>query len=86
VLELLSRLRKTRHLSLIFISHDLAVVGALCNRTMVMRSARVVEEGSTHDILAAPVTSYARTLVHAARELEREGAHVEASPAKVSAY
>ena len=73
VLELLSRLRRTRRLSLIFISHDLAVVGALCNRTLVMRNARVVEESPTHDILTAPLTPYTRSLVNAARELEPDG-------------
>lgn len=83
VLDLLSRLRRTRRLSLIFISHDLAVVGALCNRTMVMRNARVVEEASTHDILTAPVTPYARSLVNAARELEPEGRLME-DPADLS--
>ncbi|WP_210246811.1 dipeptide ABC transporter ATP-binding protein [Devosia ginsengisoli] len=73
VLELLARLRQTRRLSLIFISHDLAVVGALCNRTMVMRNAQLVEEGPTGDILTAPVHPYTRTLVEAARAVEFAG-------------
>ncbi|HQZ11359.1 MAG TPA: ABC transporter ATP-binding protein [Devosia sp.] len=71
VLELLARLRKTRSLSLIFISHNLAVVGALCNRTLVMRNARVVEEGPTGDILTAPLNPYTRSLVKAASDLDR---------------
>jgi peptide/nickel transport system ATP-binding protein len=69
VLELLMRLRRTRGLSLIFISHDLAVVGALCNRTMVMRNARVIEDGTTRDILTAPVNPYTRKLVQAAEAI-----------------
>ncbi|MEO9298944.1 ABC transporter ATP-binding protein [Devosia alba] len=69
VLDLLSRLRLTRRLSLIFISHDLAVVGALCNRTLVMRNARVIEEAPTCDILTAPLNLYTRSLVNAAQEL-----------------
>jgi ABC-type glutathione transport system ATPase component len=73
VLELLSRLRETRRLSLIFISHDLAVVGALCNRTLVMRNAKVVEEAPTRDILTAPFNPYTRSLVSAARDLEPGG-------------
>lgn len=70
VLDLLSRLRRTRRLSLIFISHDLAVVGAVCNRTLVMRNSRVVEEAPTGDILTAPLNPYTRSLVNAAQELE----------------
>jgi ABC-type oligopeptide transport system ATPase subunit len=73
VLDLLSRLRQTRRLSLIFISHDLAVVGALCNRTLVMRNAKVVEEAPTRDILTAPLNPYTRSLVNAAQELEPDG-------------
>ena len=80
VVELLSRLRRTRRLSLIFISHDLAVVGALCNRTLVMRNARVVEESPTHDILTAPLTPYTRSLVNAARDLEPDGQLMQMQP------
>ena len=80
VLELLSRLRRTRRLSLIFISHDLAVVGALCNRTLVMHKARVVEESPTHDILTAPLTPYTRSLVQAARDLEPDSELMETEP------
>ncbi len=69
VLELLMRLQRTRGLSLIFISHDLAVVAALCNRTMVLRNAGVVEEGTTRDILTAPVNPYTRKLVQAAEAI-----------------
>jgi ABC-type glutathione transport system ATPase component len=69
VLELLMQLRRTRGLSLIFISHDLAVVGALCNRTMVMRNAKVIEDGTTRDILTAPVNPYTRKLVQAAEAI-----------------
>ncbi|MCR6671375.1 ABC transporter ATP-binding protein [Devosia ginsengisoli] len=73
VLDLLARLRQTRRLSLIFISHDLAVVGTLCNRTLVMHNARLVEEAPTGDILNAPVHPYTRTLVEAARAVEFAG-------------
>jgi ABC-type glutathione transport system ATPase component len=83
VLELLSRLRRTRRLSLIFISHDLAVVGALCNRTLVMRNARVVEEAPTRDILTAPSNPYTRSLVNAARDLEPGGQFMD-KPADLS--
>ncbi len=81
VLELLSRLRRTRRLSLIFISHDLAVVGALCNRTMVMRNARLVEEGPTRDILTSPVNLYTRSLVNAARDIADGQSHVRSDMA-----
>ncbi len=54
ILDLLRRLRGEQGVSLVFISHDLAVVEALCDRVMVMDAGRVVEEGRTGAIFAAP--------------------------------
>ena len=54
ILALLRELRHERGLSLVFISHDLAVIENLCDRVLVMHKGRVVEEGPADRIFAQP--------------------------------
>ena len=65
VLALLADLRARRKLSLIFISHDLAVVGQLCDRIMVMYAGNIVESGTTQQVLDAPLHPYTEKLLAA---------------------
>lgn len=51
--------------SLIFISHDLSVVRALCDRVLVMRSGEVVESGSCSELFSNPAHEYTRSLLDA---------------------
>ena len=67
VLALLRRLRESRGLAMIFVSHDLAVVEALCDRVAVMRSGQIVEEGPARETLSAPREAYTGELIAAAR-------------------
>ncbi|QIK63931.1 ATP-binding cassette domain-containing protein [Leucobacter viscericola] len=69
VLSLLDDLRRQRGLTLLFVSHDLAVVAALCERIVVMRQGSVVETGSTRQIVAAPKQAYTQALLNAVPEL-----------------
>ena len=62
VLDLLRGLRDTRGLSMVFITHDLGVVEALCDRVAVMHGGRIVEEGPTARVLAAPQAAHTRAL------------------------
>ncbi|GLU50318.1 ABC transporter ATP-binding protein [Nocardiopsis ansamitocini] len=62
VLELFERLRERHALSYLLISHDLAVVERLCERTAVLHRGRVVEEGPTRQVLHAPQHASTRTL------------------------
>jgi ABC-type dipeptide/oligopeptide/nickel transport system ATPase component len=65
VLALLADLRASRGLSLLFVSHDLAVVASLCERVVVFRNGLVVETGPTADIVNRPTQPYTKALVDA---------------------
>ncbi|MBT9288598.1 ATP-binding cassette domain-containing protein [Prosthecodimorpha staleyi] len=65
VINLLGRLTGELGLTLLFISHDLALVRALCRRVIVMRKGRIVEEGPCLQVLEAPRHDYTRLLLSA---------------------
>ena len=65
VLALLQALVAETGTTLAFVSHDLAVVRRLCDRVVVMREGRIVEEAATAALFAAPRTAYARELIDA---------------------
>ena len=63
IIALLKRLRSEHGLSMLFISHDLAVVGQIADRILVMRHGRIVEQGTTQQVLTAPQHDYTRQLL-----------------------
>jgi len=65
VVALLQRLQRRRRLSLLFISHDIALVRQLCHRVMVLDRGRVVEEGPTEAVIGIPRSDYTRKLIEA---------------------
>jgi ABC-type dipeptide/oligopeptide/nickel transport system permease subunit/ABC-type dipeptide/oligopeptide/nickel transport system ATPase component len=69
ILDLLRALREDRGMSVLFISHDLAVIAELCDRVAVMQGGNVVEEGPTARVLRSPVHEYTRRLVAAVPKL-----------------
>lgn len=70
VLDLLLRLRETMGMSVLFITHDLAVVAQLCDRVGVMKLGELVEEGTTADIFDDPQHAYTRQLLRAREMLD----------------
>ncbi|HEY8606764.1 MAG TPA: ABC transporter ATP-binding protein [Noviherbaspirillum sp.] len=66
VLLLLAELQRKYGIAYIFISHDLAVIRAMAHRVMVMKDGKVVESGSTAEVLSNPSQSYTRRLLEAA--------------------
>ncbi len=69
VLELLHDLRQDLGLSLVFISHDLGVVGAIGDDVLVLESGRMRELGATEQVLSRPEDAYTRRLLDAAPRL-----------------
>jgi peptide/nickel transport system ATP-binding protein len=65
VLNLLQELKDTLGMSYLFVSHDLNVVRLLCDRVIVMRAGRIVEQGPTEQILVSPQAQYTRDLLAA---------------------
>jgi oligopeptide transport system ATP-binding protein len=66
IVELLRNLQKAHGLAYVFISHDLAVVRALSDEIMVMKSGKVVERGTAEEIFDRPSEEYTRDLIAAA--------------------
>jgi peptide/nickel transport system ATP-binding protein len=71
ILDLLDRLVDERGMSLLFISHDLAVVSRIAPRVVVLQHGVAVEEGMLADILSGPQHPYTKQLVAGARTLDR---------------
>ena len=63
ILELLRKIRKERNLTVVLVSHDLGVIGSVCDRIIVMKDGRIVETGTTEEILTAPKAEYTRNLI-----------------------
>jgi len=75
ILELLAALRGKFGLTMLFISHDLAVVSQVADRVAVMYAGNLVELGSKADIFRAPVHPYTRGLLLAVPTLRTDRAH-----------
>ncbi|WP_366146142.1 dipeptide ABC transporter ATP-binding protein [Paraburkholderia sp.] len=66
VLKLLAGLQQKYNLGFVFISHDLAVIGAMAHRVAVMQNGSIVETGEVEKIFAEPSHAYTRKLLKAA--------------------
>jgi peptide/nickel transport system ATP-binding protein len=65
VLNLLQDLKQSMGMSYLFVSHDLNVVRLLCDRVIVMRSGRIVEQGPSERVLGDPQDAYTKELLTA---------------------
>jgi microcin C transport system ATP-binding protein len=67
IVKLLRRLQQEHQISYLFISHDLQVVKALCQKVLVLRHAQVMEFQSTEQLFLNPQTEYTRQLIEASQ-------------------
>jgi peptide/nickel transport system ATP-binding protein len=70
ILELIGKLKTTRRMSVLFISHDLGVVGEIADHVVVMRHGQIREQGAVARIFAAPQDSYTKALLACRPSLE----------------
>ncbi|TBX23030.1 dipeptide/oligopeptide/nickel ABC transporter permease/ATP-binding protein [Nioella sediminis] len=80
ILTLLDDLRRERDVAILFITHDFGVVAQLCDRVAVMYAGRIVEQGTTDEILATPAHPYTRRLMACVPELGGGRRRLEAIP------
>ena len=64
VLELIREIRQKFNVSMMLVSHDLAVIRMLADRTIVMLDGKIIEQGLTDQILEDPQMTYTQQLVH----------------------
>jgi len=65
ILELILQLSTKHNLTMLFISHDLAVVRYLCDRVAVMQNGKIVETGPTEKVYSHPQHHYTHSLIAA---------------------
>ena len=76
ILELLAKLKEQRRMSMLFISHDLALVGEIADRVVVMRQGLVREQGSAAEVFERPRDAYTKALLACRPTLEQQGARL----------
>jgi peptide/nickel transport system ATP-binding protein len=72
ILDLLRSVQRDRSLSIIFVSHDLAVIEHLCDRVAVMRDGVILEQGDIEAVFRHPEDSYSRALIESMPTLESD--------------
>ncbi len=80
ILELINRIKKERHLSVIFITHDLGVVANMADRVAVMYAGQIVEEGEANEIFYNPQHPYTWALLSSMPDLETGRGKLDAIP------
>jgi peptide/nickel transport system ATP-binding protein len=70
IMELIARLQKKHQMSVLFITHDLGLVGEIADRVIVMRHGEVREEGEAAQVFGDPQDAYTRALLHCRPKLD----------------
>jgi microcin C transport system ATP-binding protein len=67
IVKLLRQLQQDYQMSYLFISHDLQVVKALCQKVLVLKEAKVIEFQDTQDLFDKPLNNYTKNLIKASQ-------------------
>ncbi len=86
VLDLIDTVCRKRRMTLLFISHDIRAVAALCTHIGVMRAGTLVEQGRTEDVLERPQHDYTTRLLAASRIERRRPAHAASGAPLLNAH
>ncbi|MET0335766.1 MAG: dipeptide ABC transporter ATP-binding protein [Rhizobacter sp.] len=76
ILDVLAKLKEKHRMSMLFISHDLGVVGEIADHVVVMRQGTVREQGTVARIFSAPQDAYTRALLACRPTLEQRGSRL----------
>ncbi|MBR0373367.1 MAG: ATP-binding cassette domain-containing protein [Mogibacterium sp.] len=71
VVRLLNGLREIENVSILFVSHDLALVSMICDRVMVLKGGVVMESGPTDEVIHNPQNDYTRKLLNSVIAVEK---------------
>ena len=71
IIDLLIKLKNQLQMSIIFISHDLHLIRKIADRTIVMKSGRIIEQGLTEKIFLSPQKEYTKTLINSINTLKQ---------------
>jgi oligopeptide/dipeptide ABC transporter ATP-binding protein len=89
ILGLLQRIQEERHLSVVFVTHDLAVIGQIASRVAVMYAGQVVETGTVEEVFTLPQHPYTMMLLKSVPSVHRPGsgfASIEGRPPSPTAF
>ncbi|MBW1720983.1 MAG: ABC transporter ATP-binding protein [Deltaproteobacteria bacterium] len=80
IIKLLRRLQRERGIAVIFISHDLSILGQACDRILIMYAGTIVEEGDTDSIFESPFHPYTRALLNSFPDIREKRKHLKGLP------
>ena len=85
IMELIRDMNKQMGTAVLLISHDLGVIRRMCSRVYIMYAGRVVESGTTQEVLANPLHPYTKGLIASIPSLEKRGQRLSSIPGTVPA-
>ncbi len=85
VLALIARMQAQEGASILFITHDLGVVAKICDRVTVLHGGRVLEAGTTRQVVEAPRHPYTAALMAATPRHDRPGDRLQPVPRALTA-
>ena len=80
IMEILKRLKAERNLSMMFISHDLALLSAISDYIAIMYAGKIVEFGRVEEILKSPLHPYTQALLEAIPDIRNRGKKLKSIP------